>query len=128
MKLAETVDALGNVTTATFDAAGNQLSSRDPNSIGWNATYDARNRAVSMADTQEQAEGKDRQTAHTATWSARSTRRVNRPVGRSPWSFSSGQELDRILLDGDINRYHRHGVLHCLRNQDAVERIAVQWR
>jgi hypothetical protein len=27
----------------------------------WNAAYDARNRAVSMADTQEQAEGKNRQ-------------------------------------------------------------------
>ncbi|MDY0165678.1 MAG: hypothetical protein RBS80_03995 [Thermoguttaceae bacterium] len=34
---AETVDALGNVTTATFDTAGNQLSLRDPNNIGWNA-------------------------------------------------------------------------------------------
>ncbi len=63
---AETVDALGNVTTATFDAASNQLSLRDPNSIGWNATYDARNRAVSMADTQEQAEGKNRQTVYDA--------------------------------------------------------------
>jgi YD repeat-containing protein len=58
------VDALGNVATATFDAAGNQLSLRDPNSIGWNVAYDARNRAVSMADTQEQAEGKNRQTVY----------------------------------------------------------------
>ena len=41
IKHAETVDALSNVTTATFDAAGNQLSSCDPNSVGWNATYDA---------------------------------------------------------------------------------------
>ncbi len=61
IRLAGTVDALSNVTTATFDAAGNQLSQRDPNSIGWNATYDARNRQITMADTQEQAEGKNRQ-------------------------------------------------------------------
>jgi hypothetical protein len=34
---AETVDALGSATTATFDAGANQLSLRDPNNIGWNA-------------------------------------------------------------------------------------------
>ena len=33
---------------------------------GRNATYDARNRAVSMADTQEQAESKNRQTVYDA--------------------------------------------------------------
>ena len=33
---------------------------------GRNATYDARNRAVTMADTQEQAESKNRQTVYDA--------------------------------------------------------------
>ena len=32
----------------------------------WNATHDARNRQITMADTQEQAEGKNRQTAYDA--------------------------------------------------------------
>ncbi|MEK7415453.1 MAG: hypothetical protein AAB263_19275, partial [Planctomycetota bacterium] len=52
------VDALGFVSTATFDAAGNQLSQLDPNAIGWNASYDGRNRVTSRSSTRtDVAEG-----------------------------------------------------------------------
>ncbi len=47
----ESVDALGNVSTFTYDAAGNVLASRDPNGVGRDCTYDALGRDVSCTDT-----------------------------------------------------------------------------
>ncbi len=121
----ETVDALGNVTTATFDAAGNQLSLRDPNSTGWNATYDARNRQITKADTQEQAEGKNRQTVYDAHGNVVGTtdakgqsassafdardRRVNetdRLAGVTSWRFDENSNL-RHLTDADNQATYR---------------------
>lgn len=55
------IDAIGAVSTAGFDANGNQVSSRsaptaaDPNGIGWNAQYDARNRITYRASTRGDA-------------------------------------------------------------------------
>jgi len=56
----ETVDAENNITQFWYDADGNRLKFRDPNGVGEDCTYDARNRRTSCADTQEQAEGVQR--------------------------------------------------------------------
>ncbi len=45
------IDALGKVTTFTYDNAGNQLSVRDPNSVGQDVVYDALGRAGLTTDT-----------------------------------------------------------------------------
>ena len=58
------VDAEGHPTTATFDNNGNRLSFRDPANVGEDCTYDALNREVTCADTQELAEGRFRTTAY----------------------------------------------------------------
>jgi len=50
-RVRQQVDALGNVTTATFDANGNQLSQRDALGIGWDASYDSRNRLFTRTTT-----------------------------------------------------------------------------
>ncbi len=86
---------------------------------GRNATYDARNRAVSMADTQEQTEGKNRQTVYDAhgnvvgTTDAKSQsassafdardRRVSetdRLAGVTSWRFDENSNL-RHLTDAE---------------------------
>jgi RHS repeat-associated protein len=45
------IDALGKVTTFTYDNGGNQLSVRDPNSVGQDVVYDALGRAGLTTDT-----------------------------------------------------------------------------
>ena len=50
-RLLQSVDAESNVTAATFDANSNQLSVADPNSVGYTAVFDARNRETSRTDT-----------------------------------------------------------------------------
>ena len=53
-------DALGKITSLQFDANGNMVSVRDPNSVGWDAGtalgtyngYDALNRLTDRTDTQ----------------------------------------------------------------------------
>ena len=45
------IDQLAKVTTRTFDAAGNQLSVRDPNSVGQDCLYDVRGRDTQCTDT-----------------------------------------------------------------------------
>lgn len=45
------VDALGFQTLSSFDANGNRISVRDPNGIGQDCVYDARNRDVTCTDT-----------------------------------------------------------------------------
>ncbi|MGH7194205.1 MAG: hypothetical protein ACREJM_11860, partial [Candidatus Saccharimonadales bacterium] len=47
----QSVDAESNITAATFDANSNQLSVSDPNSVGYTAVFDARNRETSRTDT-----------------------------------------------------------------------------
>jgi YD repeat-containing protein len=42
----QTVDAENHVTSQTYDAAGNQLTVRDPNSVGQNCCYDALGRRI----------------------------------------------------------------------------------
>jgi len=46
------VDALNYISTRTFDAVGNQLQARDPNSTGTTCQFDTRNRKTSCTDTQ----------------------------------------------------------------------------
>ena len=86
---------------------------------GRNATYDARNRAVSMADTQEQAESKNRQTVYDAhgnmvgttdakgqsassVFDARDRRvsETDRLAGVTSWRFDENSNL-RHLADAD---------------------------
>jgi RHS repeat-associated protein len=50
-RVRQQVDALGNTSVATFDANGNQLSQRDALGIGWDATYDSRNRLFTRTTT-----------------------------------------------------------------------------
>jgi len=50
-RVIQSLDAANNVTTNTFDANSNRLSSSDPNSVGYTAVYDARNRESSRTDT-----------------------------------------------------------------------------
>lgn len=45
------IDQLGNATTYTYDASSNQLSVRDPNSVGQDIAYDALGRAGLTTDT-----------------------------------------------------------------------------
>lgn len=45
------IDQLGNTTVFTYDAGGNQLSVRDPNSVGQDVVYDALGRAGLTTDT-----------------------------------------------------------------------------
>ena len=47
----QTADALGEITSYTYDAAGNQLSVRDPNTVGQDCVYDALGRDTSCTDT-----------------------------------------------------------------------------
>lgn len=47
-----TIDAEGYATTIAHDADGNRLSWRDPNSVGHDSVYDARNREIARTDTQ----------------------------------------------------------------------------
>ena len=56
-----------------YDANGNQVWARDPNNVGLDATYDERNRRLTQADTQEQAEGKNHATAYDANSNLKST-------------------------------------------------------
>lgn len=51
--LRQQIDALGKSFETAYDANGNQLSVRDPIGIGWDATYDARNRMLSRSDTRQ---------------------------------------------------------------------------
>jgi RHS repeat-associated protein len=46
------VDAAGKTTTQTFDAAGNLLAKRDPNSVGQDCVYNELDQATSCTDTQ----------------------------------------------------------------------------
>ena len=56
----QSADALGKITSLQFDANGNMVSVRDPNSVGWDAGtalgtyngYDALNRLTDRTDTQ----------------------------------------------------------------------------
>ncbi len=45
------IDQLGNATVFSYDAGGNQLSVRDPNSVGQDVVYDALGRAGLTTDT-----------------------------------------------------------------------------
>ncbi|MFO0943687.1 MAG: RHS repeat-associated core domain-containing protein [Pirellulales bacterium] len=45
------IDQLGNATVFTYDAGGNQLSVRDPNSVGQDVVYDSLGRAGLITDT-----------------------------------------------------------------------------
>ncbi len=45
------IDQLGNATVFTYDAGGNQLSVRDPNSVGQDVVYDSLGRAGLTTDT-----------------------------------------------------------------------------
>lgn len=47
----ESEDALGEVSTAAYDANGNRLQIRDPNGIGQDCVFDARNRDIQCTDT-----------------------------------------------------------------------------
>ena len=62
----ETVDAENYVTHFSFDSSGNQLALRDPNNVGEDCVFDARNRKVQCADTQEQLESVNRQFVYDA--------------------------------------------------------------
>jgi RHS repeat-associated protein len=55
-------DALGKFTTSAYDADSNRISTRDPNSVGYDAVFDARNREISRTDTA----GSTTQTAYDA--------------------------------------------------------------
>ncbi|MFH1023927.1 MAG: RHS repeat-associated core domain-containing protein [Planctomycetota bacterium] len=48
----QTVDAEGQITNFGFDANGNLLFVRDPNGMGFDAAFDARDRETSRTDTQ----------------------------------------------------------------------------
>ena len=50
-RVREALDAAAKLSTGTFDANGNQLTARDPNNVGWTATYDLRNRRLTTTDT-----------------------------------------------------------------------------
>ncbi len=45
------VDARGEIATAAYDANGNRVRARDANGIGFDCTFDARNRDVACVDT-----------------------------------------------------------------------------
>ncbi|MEZ6134832.1 MAG: hypothetical protein R3C53_07975 [Pirellulaceae bacterium] len=47
----QSIDQLGEITSFTYDAGGNQLSVRDPNSVGQDVVYDALGRAGLTTDT-----------------------------------------------------------------------------
>ncbi len=51
-RVIESVDAENQITSATYDAGGNRLTIRDPNNVGQDCTFDARNRDISCTDTQ----------------------------------------------------------------------------
>ncbi|NLW88090.1 MAG: RHS repeat protein, partial [Planctomycetes bacterium] len=85
----------------------------------WNATYDARNRQITIADAQEQAEGKNHQTAYDASgnivgtvdakgqsasfvFDARNRRisQTDRLAGVTTWRFDENSNL-RHMADAD---------------------------
>jgi YD repeat-containing protein len=47
----QSLDALNNVSAFTSDANSNRLSASDPNSVGYTAVFDARDRETSRTDT-----------------------------------------------------------------------------
>ena len=51
LRTIQSIDQLSKVTSFTYDAGGNQLSVRDPNSVGQDAVYDALGRAGLTTDT-----------------------------------------------------------------------------
>ncbi|MFC4995056.1 RHS repeat-associated core domain-containing protein [Rubritalea tangerina] len=53
-------DAIGSFSFRAYDANSNLVSTRDPNGLGQDCTFDALNRDVTCADLQEQADGVDR--------------------------------------------------------------------
>jgi RHS repeat-associated protein len=61
------IDAAGNQSTASFDANGNRVESRDALGHGQNCSYDALNRRITCADTQALAEVKARLTTYNAS-------------------------------------------------------------
>ncbi len=48
----ERLDAEGRVSRTEFDANGNRVAGRDPNQIGEDCVFDARNRSIACQDTQ----------------------------------------------------------------------------
>ncbi|EDM28096.1 hypothetical protein LNTAR_12106 [Lentisphaera araneosa HTCC2155] len=50
-RVQESVDALGNISTASYDANSNRISYRDASGVGQDCIFDARNRDVSCVDT-----------------------------------------------------------------------------
>jgi len=48
----QAVDAEYRVTTYSCDPNGNVIQLRDPNSVGYDATFDVRNRELTRTDTQ----------------------------------------------------------------------------
>lgn len=53
----EVVDQEGNISTLAWDANSNRKSIRDPNGLGKDCVYDARNREISCTDTQGDTTG-----------------------------------------------------------------------
>jgi RHS repeat-associated protein len=104
----QTLDATNQITKYTYDANSNQLSVRDPNSVGLTCVYDARNRDTSCTDTFGATTGKtyDKSNNVTVTIDAKSqnttfsydardrrSSSTDRNSGVTQWTFDRNSNL-----------------------------------
>lgn len=130
------IDGEGKTSTFAFDAAGNLLSTRDPNGVGFDSIFDAQNRELERRDTLAAADGGpvrvskqayDAQGNAVTRWDAlnnasvsvfdarnRQTQSIDRNTGITAYAYDKNNHMTRLTdPDGSITRwiYNPRGLL-----------------
>ena len=107
----QSIDALSKITAYTYDAAGNQLSVRDPNSVGQDCVYDGLGRDTSCTDTASDAtsqtydkagnkitatDAKSETTTYTFDARGRQIKQTDRLGGETEFAYTARGELSSL--------------------------------